>query len=112
MKPFDRDTSLTAGEAIGGTLQDIMNWLGEPCSQMFRTQHADGGYDTSFRQIGDLEYSYRRLQHGEDYYISDDLCYFRRHAQRWSQARSFDLTAYLDWFLLASKYKNYFPIQE
>jgi glycosyltransferase involved in cell wall biosynthesis len=109
MKPFSRDTRLTASEAIAGTLKDIMNWLGEPCSQMFRKKHADGGYDTSFRQIGDLEYSYRLLQHGDYYFIADDLCYFRRHAQSWSQARSFDLGAYLDWFLLAAKYKQFLP---
>jgi uncharacterized coiled-coil protein SlyX len=109
MKPFSHDIRLSADEAIGGTLKDIMNWLGEPCSQMFRKEHADGGYDTSFRQIGDLEYSYRLLQHGDYYFIADDLCYFRRHAQSWSQARSFDLTAYLDWFLLAAKYKQFLP---
>jgi glycosyltransferase involved in cell wall biosynthesis len=109
MKPFSQDIRLSAAEAIAGTLKDIMNWLGEPCSQMFRKEYADGGYDTSFRQIGDLEYSYRLLQHGDYYFIADDLCYFRRHAQSWSQARSFDLTAYLDWFLLAAKYKQFVP---
>ncbi len=109
MKPFAFDTRLSAAEAIGGSLKDIMNWLGEPCSQMFRKVHADGGYDTSFRQIGDLEYSYRLLQHGDYYFIADDLCFFRRHAQSWSQARSFDLAAYLDWFLLASKYRKFLP---
>src|SRR5271154_6171346 len=59
MKPFAEDTCLSAAEAITGTLKEVINWLGEPSSQMFLREHADGGYDTSFKQVGDLEYSYR-----------------------------------------------------
>lgn len=107
MKPFPQDTQITAAQAITQTLLDVMNWLGEPCSQMFRRTDANGGYDVSFKQIGDLEYAYRLLQNGDYYFLAEDLCYFRRHAESWSQARSFDLSAYLDWFLLAAKYQKY-----
>jgi glycosyltransferase involved in cell wall biosynthesis len=110
MKPFERDTRLTADQAIGDSLKDMTNWLGEPCAQMFRREQASGGYDTSFKQIGDLEYSYRLLQNGDYFFIADELCFFRRHAQSWSQARSLELAAHLDWFLLASRYKKYLPL--
>jgi glycosyltransferase involved in cell wall biosynthesis len=110
MQPFEKDTRIGGAEAISQTLKDVLNWLGEPSSQMFRKQYADGGYDTSFRQVGDLEYSYRLLQKGDYYFISDSLCYFRRHADSWTSARLLDLPAYLDWFLLASKYKQYLPL--
>lgn len=110
MKPFAQNTRITADQAIGDTLKDKTNWLGEPCAQMFRREHAAGGYDTSFKQIGDLEYSYRLLQNGDYFFIADELCFFRRHAESWSQARSLELAAHLDWFLLASKYKNFLPL--
>ncbi len=107
MKPFAQDTCIPGPEAISQTLSTMTNWLGEPCSQMFRREQADHGYDTSFRQVGDLEYSYRLLQHGDYYFLADDLCSFRLHADSWSTARKLDIAAYLDWFLLASKYKQY-----
>jgi len=110
MKPFEHDTRITADQAIGDTLKDKTNWLGEPCAQMFRRSQASFGYDTSFKQIGDLEYSYRLLQKGDYFFIADVLCYFRRHAESWSQARSLELSAHLDWFLLASKYKKFLPL--
>jgi glycosyltransferase involved in cell wall biosynthesis len=107
MRPFEQDTQLTAAEAITGTMKELTNWLGEPSSQMFRKAHADGGYDTNFKQIGDLELSYRLLQHGDYYFIADELCFFRSHQESWSTGRMLDLTAYLDWFLLGSKYNQY-----
>jgi glycosyltransferase involved in cell wall biosynthesis len=110
MKPFEQDTRITAEQAIGDTLKDKTNWLGEPCAQMFRREQATGGYDTAFKQIGDLEYSYRLLQNGDYFFIADELCFFRRHAESWSQARSLELLAHLDWFLLASKYEKYLPL--
>jgi hypothetical protein len=107
MRPFDQDTYLSAKDAITGTLKDVINWLGEPSSQMFKREFADGGYDVTFKQIGDLEYSYRLLKHGDYYFIADELCYFRSHEQSWSTARGLDLTAYLDWFVLGAKYSEY-----
>jgi glycosyltransferase involved in cell wall biosynthesis len=107
MRPFDQDNLLTAKEAITSTLRELTNWLGEPSSQMFRKEHAEGGYDTNFKQIGDIELSYRLLQHGDYYFIADELCYFRSHEESWSTNRMLDLIAYLDWFLLGSKYSKY-----
>jgi glycosyltransferase involved in cell wall biosynthesis len=109
MKPYQEDRFLKASEAISETLKEVINWLGEPSSQMFRKSGADGGYDTSFKQVGDLEYSYRLLQKGDYYYIADELCFFRSHAASWSTARALDITAYLDWFLLGAKYSKYLP---
>jgi hypothetical protein len=107
MRPFDKDTSLKANEAIAGTLKDLTNYLGEPSSQMFRKKDFDGGYDTNFKQIGDLEFSYRLLHHGDYYFIADELCFFRSHQESWSTGRVLDLTSYLDWFLLGSKYSKH-----
>ncbi|CAN5950466.1 unnamed protein product [Sphagnum jensenii] len=35
MKPFSEDRFLKASEAISETLKEVINWLGEPSSQMF-----------------------------------------------------------------------------
>jgi glycosyltransferase involved in cell wall biosynthesis len=110
MRPFEEDVLFAAEEAITTTLREVSNWLGEPSSQMFRKVGADGGYDISFKQVGDLEYSYRLLQHGDYYYIADELCQFRSHPESHSTRRTYDLTAYLDWFLLGSKYSKYLDI--
>jgi glycosyltransferase involved in cell wall biosynthesis len=107
MRPFSQDTYLTAKEAICKTLQKNANWLGEPCAVMFRRTQMGTGFDTKFLQIGDLEYSYRLLEHGDFYYIDEPLCLFRKHEESITQKNSRSLLALLDWFLLASKHRRY-----
>jgi glycosyltransferase involved in cell wall biosynthesis len=107
MKPFQTDVKLSAATAICDTMKEVVNWLGEPSSQMFRRKFAGKGYDLAFKQVGDLEYAYRLLEHGDYYFIADDLCYFRRHVESHSTAKTLDLAACMDWFLLASKYRKY-----
>jgi glycosyltransferase involved in cell wall biosynthesis len=109
-KPFEQDTLISGSEAIGSTLKEAINWLGEPSSQMFRSAFIDGGFDISFNQIGDLEYNYRQLQNGDFQYIAEELCHFRRHADSWTIANASELSTYLDWLLLASKYRKYLAL--
>jgi glycosyltransferase involved in cell wall biosynthesis len=106
-KPFVRDTTLSGDKAIVSTLKDATNWLGEPSSQMFRSEFLSGGFDESFRQIGDLEYNYRLLQNGDYRFIADELCYFRKHGGSWTTTNSRELSTYLEWLLLASKYTRF-----
>jgi glycosyltransferase involved in cell wall biosynthesis len=109
MKPFSEDTLLKSEEAICQTLRKMANWLGEPCSQMFRRQHAKDGFDCRFLQVGDLDFSYRILEHGDYYHIADELCSFRMHQQSNSHRVSRSLDALLDWFVLGAKHKNHLP---
>jgi hypothetical protein len=106
-KPFPRDTRVTAVEAIGSTFKDGINWLGEPSAQMYRSEVAGGGFDTSFRQIGDLENSLRLLQFGDYYFIADELCYIRKHTGSSTAVNDVELAAHLDWLLLGAKYRDY-----
>jgi hypothetical protein len=108
-KPFTVDTKLSATDAIGLTLRDGINWLGEPSAQMYRAELADGGFDTAFQQIGDLEYSFRLLQSGDYYFIADELCDFRKHASSSTAMNDVQLGAHLEWLLLAAKYRDYLP---
>jgi glycosyltransferase involved in cell wall biosynthesis len=107
MKPYTEDTYVPGKEAICKTLQKNANWLGEPCAVMFRREHMGMGFDTNFRQIGDLEFSYRLLEKGDFYYIADELVLFRKHEESITQKNSRSLLALLDWFLLAGKHKRY-----
>lgn len=107
LSAFDQDILLKGDDAILDSLDKFINWLGEPCSAMFRREHVGCGFDTSFRQIGDLEYWYRILQHGDYYFLSKRLCSFRKHTDSTTSKNSRSLAALLDWFVLGSKYKSY-----
>lgn len=106
-KPFAKNTRLNGNEAIIGTLKEATNWLGEPSSQMFLAKFVDGGFDTTYRQIGDIEYNYRLLENGDYYFVAEDLCDFRKHSDSWTTANSRELSTYLEWLLLASRYRKY-----
>jgi glycosyltransferase involved in cell wall biosynthesis len=106
LRPFTEDTCKPAHEAILDSFYRFVNWLGEPCTVMFRQEHKGSGFDTRFKQIGDLEYSYRLLQHGDYYFLSDTLCQFRKHDASTTNRNGRSLSALLDWFVLGSKYKH------
>jgi glycosyltransferase involved in cell wall biosynthesis len=106
-KPFPENTKMAGTAAIVWTLKEGFNPLGEPSSQMYRAKFIDGGFDESFRQIGDLEHNIRVLQHGDFYFVAEELCQFRRHPDSWTTANSFVLSTHLEWLLLASKYREY-----
>jgi glycosyltransferase involved in cell wall biosynthesis len=106
-KPFNRDTTIPGKEALVLTLMECTNWIGEPSNQMFRAEFLDGGFDTSFNQIGDLEYNYRLLERGDYYFIADELCLFRKHSNSWTKSNNAELRTYLDWLLLGAKYRKY-----
>ena len=108
-RPYDHDLTLTAKEAIAPVLQEQMNWLGEPSSQMYRATLAGGGLDESFHQLGDVEMTFRLLQKGDYFYIADQLCFFRKHSGSWTTSNMAKLGTYLDWILVASKYRDYLP---
>jgi glycosyltransferase involved in cell wall biosynthesis len=106
-KPFAEDTIIPGVEAIVSTLKESVNWLGEPAAQMFRAKHIDCGFDTSFHQLGDLEYNYRLLQQGNFYFVANELCLFRKHQDSWTTSNNAQLGTHLDWLLLAAKYSKY-----
>ncbi len=107
LMPFDQDTHMSGDAAILETLDKFVNWLGEPCSVMFRREYIGNGFDPRFKQIGDLEYWYRILQNGDYYFLSERLCSFRKHLDSTTNKNNRSLFALLDWFVLASKYKSY-----
>jgi glycosyltransferase involved in cell wall biosynthesis len=109
MRPYEGDTRVPGQEAICQTLRKMANWLGEPCSQMFKREHIGTGFDTRFKQIGDLDFSYRLLAFGDYYYLADQLCSFRKHDDSNSQQVSRSLDAWLDWFVLGAKHREYLP---
>ena len=109
MRPFNVDTCLPGDEAICQTLRKMANWLGEPCSQMFRREHVGAGFDSRFKQVGDLDLSYRILQHGNYFFLAETLCYFRKHEVSNTHLFARSLEAWLDWFVIAAKHKEYLP---
>lgn len=107
-KPFPCATRLPGKDVIAETLRTLTNWIGEPSTVMFRAEHRGDGFDTGFRQIGDLEYWYRILQQGDYFYLSEQLCHFRQHAESTTNKNKKTLIAWCDAFLLGQKHKQYF----
>jgi glycosyltransferase involved in cell wall biosynthesis len=106
LKPFDQDRQRPAKEAILESFQHLVNWLGEPCTSMFRNSDKGSGFDVRFKQVGDLEYWYRILQNGDYYFLAEDLCKFRKHSASTTNRNGRSLSALLDWFVLGNKYRH------
>jgi glycosyltransferase involved in cell wall biosynthesis len=106
-KPFTQNTKVPGKDAIASVLKELTNWLGEPSSQMFRAKYVDGGFDESFRQVGDLEYNIRLLEKGDHYFVAESLCQFRKHSASWTITNRKELSTYLEWLLIGSKHRQY-----
>ena len=104
--PFESDRKISGAEVMKETFQEMVNWLGEPVTMMFRKEHMGTGFDARFVQLGDIEYWYRILAHGDYYYLAEPLCGFRKHASQHTAKVRKTLKSMLDWMLLASKYRH------
>jgi GT2 family glycosyltransferase len=105
-KPFKTDVLRSGREIARETFRETVNWLGEPVTMMFRKEQAGTGFDARFAQLGDIDYWYRILEHGDYYYISEPLCRFRKHASQHTAKIRKTLKSVLDWPLLASKHRD------
>jgi glycosyltransferase involved in cell wall biosynthesis len=105
-RPFESDRKISGTEVMKETFQEMVNWLGEPVTMMFRKKHVGTGFDARFVQLGDIEYWYRILSHGDYYYLAEPLCGFRKHASQHTAKVRKTLKSMLDWMLLASKYRH------
>jgi len=103
-KPFKKDTLRSGREIARETFREMVNWLGEPVTMMFRKEQAGTGFDSRFAQLGDIDYWYRILANGDYYYLSEPLCRFRKHASQHTAKIRKTLKSVLDWPLLASKH--------
>lgn len=103
-RQFEADTKLTAHETIKANLSTFVNWIGEPCTVMFRKTSGGSGFDENYRLYGDVEFWFRILHKGNLYYVSDALSAFRRHVTSESYRTLEDLSFWTDILMLASTY--------
>ena len=61
-------------------LEQNLNLIGEPSAVLFRREDAARGFDSSFRQLVDLEMWLHLLRRGDLMYLKEPLCCFRQHA--------------------------------
>jgi glycosyltransferase involved in cell wall biosynthesis len=106
---FEQDMRLEGRFVMRESLRDLVNWLGEPCTIMFRKKDAGTGFDTRFKQIGDLDFAYRLLRNGDYYFFTEALCQFRKHTGSTTLKNNKDLIALLDWLVLGNKYRDLIP---
>jgi len=65
---------------IADCLIENGNLIGEPSSVLFRKSDAARGFDTTYRQLVDMEMWFHLLERGDLFYTREPLCAFRRHA--------------------------------
>jgi hypothetical protein len=56
------------------------NRIGEPSAVLLRRREAARGFDTSYRQLIDLEMWFHLLQKGAFAFVPEPLCWFRQHS--------------------------------
>jgi glycosyltransferase involved in cell wall biosynthesis len=77
---FAREAVTLAGpDAIRSCLMRG-NRIGEPSAVLLRRREAARGFDTSYRQLIDLEMWFHMLQRGAFAYVPEPLCWFRQHS--------------------------------
>jgi glycosyltransferase involved in cell wall biosynthesis len=105
-RPFESDRQFSGKWISTETLREFVNWLGEPCSMMFRKEQAGPGFDARFLQLGDIDYWYRLLEQGDYFFLADPLCSFRKHSGSTTVKNRKTLTSLLDWLVLANKHRH------
>lgn len=82
--------SATGGRFQGNKVIDDClfdgNLIGEPTAVLFRRQDALRGFDTSYRQLIDMEMWFYLLQTGDFVFIAEKLCSFRQHEGQQTKA--------------------------
>lgn len=98
-------------ESVARCLSSRKNLIGEPTSVMFRRASAARGFDTSLRQIVDLEMWCHLLLGGQLVYTSKPLCCFRRHPAQQSAVNKQNRVGERELLLLMDRYVDHPAIQ-
>ena len=69
----------------------LKNLIGEPSAVMFRKSQALRGFDSSYRQLVDLEMWFHLLRQGRFSYITEPLVAFRKHDAQQTVVNNRDL---------------------
>jgi glycosyltransferase involved in cell wall biosynthesis len=84
---FIKRNGLSKGDGVARLcLFCVENYIGEPTAVMFRASAAERGFDSSYRQLVDLEMWLHLLKQGNLAYTEEPLCQFRQHAEQQTAA--------------------------
>ena len=75
-----KDRIIEGAELRVKCLEQCLNLIGEPTAVLFKKEDAGRGFDSSFRQLVDLEMWLYLLQSGDLMYFHEPLCCFRQHS--------------------------------
>mgnify|MGYP001332565159 CR=1 FL=1 len=89
---------------IARCLRTRRNLIGEPSAVMFRRRDANRGFDSSLRQIVDLEMWFHLLLRGDLVYTQTPLIAFRRHAAQQTAVNHRHHTPELEMIALLQRY--------
>jgi glycosyltransferase involved in cell wall biosynthesis len=94
------------GKVIARCLLTGINLIGEPSVVIFRRSDAQGGFDTGYRQVVDLELWLRLLEKGDFVYTPEVLSCFRKHAAQQTEANRIDMIGAVEFARLVRNYLN------
>ncbi|MBI5380300.1 MAG: glycosyltransferase family 2 protein [Opitutae bacterium] len=103
------ESGVHSGRAVGRRcLLRAVNYVGEPSVVLFRASQATRGFDTSYRQIVDLEMWCHLLRGGDLVYTREPLCQFRCHAVQQTAVNRQQQRGEKEYPLLFAEHMDYF----
>lgn len=94
---------------IAASLQDY-NWIGEPTSVMFRSEHLHiGHFNPSYTYLVDWDMWLRLLTLGDCYIIPDTLSFFRQHSNQTTALLKQNFTLRFEEYFFFKNIKNTNP---
>ncbi|MBX9570408.1 MAG: glycosyltransferase [Candidatus Obscuribacterales bacterium] len=81
----------------------VFNLIGEPSCVMFRKEHSGEGFDADYYHMTDLDLWIQILQHGNLYYITEPLCFYRKHENTTTNNNFKSLYYMLDFLRIVDK---------
>lgn len=103
---FSQNTRMDGNAVIADCLLRLVNWIGEPSTVMFSRSHIGSGFDNSYYHLGDMEYWFRILRHGDYVFLNEALCKFRRHEQSTTNKNLKGLLFAVDMMRLGEQYSD------
>jgi len=103
-----REGMQSGAEAIAICMRADRNLIGEPSAILFRASAGARGYDSTFRQLVDLEMWYHLLQSGDLVTVPETVLAFRVHSRQQTQVNSQSRIASVETLRLVSRYHSFF----
>jgi|AGTN01.1.fsa_nt_gi Glycosyltransferases involved in cell wall biogenesis len=105
---FPTDRVVEGAAVIQACLAPLTNYIGEPSTVMLRKSAVGSGFDSEFRQLGDIAFWLKLMTAGDYYALSGSHCFIRCHEESLSTSNVSGMWINLDTIRFARKYQKMF----